>query len=190
MRDEEPALRGFTGRVPRRYYEAVKRAPELVPLSWDHHHGLVLARRISQEMGGGPEAMATLYGDLLAFWSAGLLPHFRVEGECLLARLVRHVGADAPEVQRVLDDHLGLAGLVATMRDTDNDGVRRDALRRFGERLHLHIRWEEDVLFQVAQDTLDADEMAALGADIREYVPDVVPAPAGGLATRPSATPS
>ncbi len=167
----------------------MKRAPELVPLSWDHHHGLVLARRVRQELDGGPEQLAALYSDLLAFWVVGLLPHFRVEGECLLARLLRHVGQDAPEVQRVLDDHLGLAALVATMRDTADGSARRDALRRFGERLHDHIRWEEDVLFELTQASLDAGEMTALGADIRQYVPGVVPAPAGGTATRPPAIP-
>jgi hypothetical protein len=166
----------------------MKRAPELVPLSWDHHHGLVLARRIAAEVDGPPDAVGALYSDLLAFWSAGLLPHFRVEGECLLARLLRHLGEGAPEVQRVLDDHLGLAGLVATMRDTDDLESRRTALRGFGERLFEHIRWEEDVLFQRTQESLDAAEMAALGKDIRAYVPDVVPAPAGGVATRPTAS--
>ncbi|MEX0781901.1 MAG: hemerythrin domain-containing protein [Dehalococcoidia bacterium] len=168
----------------------MKRAPELIPLSWDHHHGLVLARRIREEVDGPPESVSALYSDLLAFWSAGLLPHFRVEGECLLARLLRHVGEGAPEVQRVLDDHLGLAGLVATMRDTTDDEVRREALRQFGTRLHDHIRWEEDVLFQRTQELLDAGEMAALGEDIRAYVPALIPAPGGGTAARPTAIPS
>ena len=172
------------------YPRTVKRAPELVPLSWDHHHGLVLARRIRQEVDSSPDAVSRLYSDLLAFWAAGLLPHFRVEGECLLARLLRHTGEDAPDVQRVLDDHLGLAALVATMRDTTDPAVRRDALRRFGGRLHDHIRWEEEVLFERTQRQLSAGEMAALGADIRAYVPAVVPAPGGGTATRPAATPS
>jgi hypothetical protein len=166
----------------------MKRAPELVPLSWDHHHGLVLARRIAGEVDGSPEALGPLYSDVLSFWSAGLLPHFRVEGECLLARLLRHVGEGAPEVQRVLDDHLGLAALVATMRDTDDPEARRAALRGFGDRLFEHIRWEEDVLFQQTQERLAPAEMAALGEDIRAYVPDVVPAPAGGMATRPTAS--
>jgi hypothetical protein len=166
----------------------MKRAPELVPLSWDHHHGLVLARRIAAESDGPPDTLNALYSDLIAFWSAGLLPHFRVEGECLLARLLRHLGEDAPEVQRVLDDHLGLAGLVATMRDTRELEVRRTALRAFGQRLHQHIRWEEDVLFQQTQDHLAPEEMAALGEDIRAYVPDLVPSPGGGTAARPTAS--
>ena len=164
----------------------MKRAAELVPLSWDHHHGLVLARRIRDEVDGPDEASARLYSDLLAFWSAGLLPHFRVEGECLLARLLRHVDPEDASVRRVLDDHLGLAALVASMRDSGDDRTRRDALREFGQRLHDHIRWEEEVLFEQTQALLNAREMAALGEDIAAYVPGVVPAPAGGQAVRPT----
>jgi hypothetical protein len=76
------------------------------------------------------------------------------------------------------------------MRDTRDDAARRDALRRFGLRLYDHIRWEEDVLFPLTQDSLDPGELDALGADIRAALPALVPAPAGGTATRPPATPS
>ncbi len=60
----------------------MKRYPALVRLSWDHHHGLVLARRIEKELpGASDEQAAELYADLVRFWAAGLLPHFRAEGD-------------------------------------------------------------------------------------------------------------
>ncbi len=155
----------------------MKRAEELVPLSWDHHHGLVMARRIAREAGGAADEVEALYSDLVAFWSAGLLPHFRVEGECLLGRLIRHIAAGAPEPRRMLNDHLELAGLVATMRDTTDTEIRRDSLRQFGERLLAHIRWEEDVLFELAQQQLTGAEMRALGEDVRAALPHLVAAP-------------
>jgi len=58
---------------------AMKRHPQLVLLSWDHHHGLVLALRIRRELAGADEpALGRLLADLLASWDAHLLPHFRV----------------------------------------------------------------------------------------------------------------
>jgi hypothetical protein len=57
----------------------------LVRLSREHHHGLVMALRIEKELDdAGSNAVNRLYSDLIAYWAAGLLPHFRGENECLL----------------------------------------------------------------------------------------------------------
>ena len=51
----------------------MKRDPRLVRLSWDHHHGLVLARRIAIEAPGAPEAaLSALYALLSAKLAAVL----------------------------------------------------------------------------------------------------------------------
>lgn len=160
----------------------MKRAPALVRLSWDHHHGLVMARRIAREVpSADADALAELYSDLLGFWSAGLLPHFRAEGECMLARLVRHVRADHAAVQRLHADHLEMEALVATMRDNPSLESRREALLAFGRTLYDHIRWEERDLFQLVQDSLDPDEQTSLQTDLEEALPDIdsAAAPAG-----------
>jgi len=152
----------------------MKRHPQLVLLSWDHHHGLVLALRIGREVTGADEmGVACLHQDLLASWEARLLPHFRVEQECLLARLVRYVPKDDELITRTVGDHLSMAGLVATMRDTTDPDLRRDTIHRFGETLRAHIRWEEEVLFEATQRQLEENELAALGRDIAERLPDV-----------------
>ena len=139
-----------------------------------------MALRIELEL---PEVSAdgvrSLYSDLISFWSRGLLPHFRTENECLLARLVRHVDEDDDLVRRTQRDHLGMEALVATMRDTDSVEERRGALRRFGEWLREHIRWEEEVLFEETERLLERGELAALGGEVEERQPEeqvVVPA--------------
>jgi len=144
----------------------MKRDPRLKKLSWDHHHGLVMALRIERELADPQADAGALYADLLAFWSAGLLPHFRVEGECLLARLIRHLPDSHDSVRRTMNDHLGMAALVATMRDTTDGTVRRDTLARFGATLKEHIRWEELVLFQLTQDALASAELDALEVEV------------------------
>lgn len=147
----------------------MKRDPQLAPLSRDHNKGLMLALRIKRELPEADEvALKRLYSDLLAFWAAGLLPHFRTENECLLARLVRHVPDDDELVRRTQRDHLCIEALVATMRDTSDLEARRETVRRFGETLREHIRWEEEVLFEETQRRLEKSEMKALGEDVSE----------------------
>jgi hypothetical protein len=156
----------------------MKRDPRLVRLSWDHHHALVLALRIERELpSADDDALGRLYADLIAFWSGGLLPHFRVENECLLARLIRHVDPEAEELRRTQRDHLAIEALVAHMRDATGLDQRREALAAFASTLRTHVRWEEETLFTVTQQQLTDAEMTALGADIAAYVPDTTPAP-------------
>jgi hypothetical protein len=153
----------------------VKRDPALVRLSWDHHHGLALALRIARELPAADEGEVTaLRNDLLRFWSAGLLPHFHGESDCLLARLLRRVDADDELVRRTLGDHLALARLVADLKD-GADSV--EILDRFGALLRAHIRWEESVLFERVQILFTPDELAALGVDLEEALPPLEPAP-------------
>lgn len=63
------------------------------------------------------------------------------------------------------------AAMVTTMSDTTEPERRRDAIHRFGEPLRVHIRWEEEVLFEVTQRSLDENELAALGREIAERLP-------------------
>ena len=137
-----------------------------------------MALRIGRELPGASDAqVAALYSDLVSFWAAGLLPHFRVEQECLLARLLRHVGREDEAVRRTMDDHLEMESLVTAMRDSSDMPARREALAAFGTTLRDHIRWEEATLFELVQQELEEAEMDALGADIDEAIGAVVPAP-------------
>lgn len=124
-----------------------------------------------------PDVVRRLYSDLIAFWAAGLLPHFRAENECLLARLVRHVDPEDERIRRTQRDHLRIEALVAEMRDTRDSLRRRDALLRFARRLREHIRWEEDVLFEVTQTKLKATEMRALREHLDESLPKEIVSP-------------
>lgn len=160
----------------------MKRAPALVRLSWDHHHGLVKALRLERELpGAGADQVEEIYSDLIRFWSAGLLPHFHGESDCLLARLLRHVEPEDPLIQKTTGDHLAMAALVARMRDAGPDAERRRGLlAEFGAILRAHIRWEEATLFERVQELLSVQEMEQLGSELDEVLPDLEAAPRAG----------
>ena len=146
----------------------------------------MLALRIERELPAATDdEIAALYGDLLRFWAAGLLPHFHAEGECVLARLIRRVPEDHADVRRLQRDHLRMEALVATMRDARDLLTRRSALSEFGERLRTHVRWEERSFFPEVEAALSEEELDAVGEDLAERLPEhPLPAPLGarGLA--------
>jgi hemerythrin-like domain-containing protein len=152
----------------------MKRDPRLQRLSREHTQALLLAQRLSRELPNANEdAAGALYSQLVAFWSAGLLPHFRAEGECLLARLVRHLPHDDARIGRLHHDHLHLEALVAGMRDNEEDtAARHAALLEFAEVIRAHVRWEEETLFPATEELLASSELDALGADLEARLPE------------------
>ncbi|HUF53111.1 MAG TPA: hemerythrin domain-containing protein [Dehalococcoidia bacterium] len=150
-----------------------RRHDSLIPLSREHHTALVLALRIEREVPDGEEsALKAVYDTLIAFWAQGLLPHFRAENECLLARLVRHIEPEHELVLRTHRDHLGIEALVASMRDTEDLTERRRLLREFAGKMRTHIRWEDDVLFDKSEAMLMEVELGRLAEDISDRVGD------------------
>jgi hypothetical protein len=133
-----------------------------------------MALRIARELpSADEEGVENLYSELKRFWENGLLPHFRTECECLLARLVRHVRPDDVLIRRTQSDHLNIHSLVISMMDTDDTQHRREALERLAGSLREHIKWEEEVLFEATQRVLRQDEMQRLGEDIAHRIPEM-----------------
>ena len=133
---------------------------------------LAFVHRIEADILSSDELLAGLYADLLDSWWTRLLPLFRAENECLLARLIRVVPPENQAVVRAQTEHLYLEALVATMRDTHEVATRRDAIRRFGESLGRHLRWEQEVLFELAETELSDGDLDMVARDLVAYLPD------------------
>jgi hemerythrin-like domain-containing protein len=132
----------------------MKRSEELAPLSRDHHQGLFAALKLRR---GAPDARDVF----LRFWVDGRR-HFAIEEELLLPALARHVPPDHEAIVRVLVEHVELR-----RRAQDIEVAATPvALKELGDRLHAHIRHEEDVLFPLIERTLPPEELATLGASI------------------------
>jgi iron-sulfur cluster repair protein YtfE (RIC family) len=154
----------------------VKRDPSLVRLSRDHQRGLALAKRIDDVLAGKDQApLQQLIDETLGMWETGLVPHFRAECECVLARLARQTGADNELIARTQRDHIHAHALVTSIREAGDDSERRHHLSALAAVLREHIRWEEATLFESVQMLLDAPELSRLGDDLSERIPEVPP---------------
>jgi hypothetical protein len=156
----------------------VKRDPSLVRLSRDHNRGLVIALHIERALPAASDAeVGEMCGVLVQFWSESLLPHFRAECECLLARLVRRTGLSDELISRTTSDHLRFHSLMAAIRDEIGTESRRGLLGEAAALLREHIRWEEAVLFEATQTLLEPSVLTRLSEDLAQRIPEEPPPP-------------
>lgn len=132
----------------------MKRDPRLQDLSRDHHHALVLARQSRVAAKGSDDEVRAQLASASEKLERDLLPHFAVEEDLLLPALDAAGCADLTERTRV--DHARLRDLLAAKGDP------RERLKRFGQLLRDHVRFEENELFPAAETHLDAGTLAAV----------------------------
>ncbi len=132
----------------------MKRHPDLLQLSREHHGALKLARaaRHAAESGDARELGETARR-VVAQFAAELEPHFRVEERGVLLRLAEDGQHDL--VQRTLSEHAELRRLEAALAQPD-----AASLLRFGDLLAAHVRFEERELFEAVQNYLVANQAA------------------------------
>lgn len=125
----------------------MKRSHALLGLSREHHEALVLARRASNADPASQEA-GRMREHLLTRWTAQFDPHFALEERELLAALdaAGHpLPADEARAQ-----HAELRRLVQELR-----AGNLSALGPWGEAMTAHVRFEERILFPLAESALD-----------------------------------
>jgi quercetin dioxygenase-like cupin family protein len=125
----------------------MKRHPALAHLSRDHHHTLVWARRLKR-------------GDSDGFdeYRRGLARHFREEEERVFPLLAEFCAEPPPVLARALVDHARIRAARA--------GPELGAL------LEAHVRLEERELFELLQEVVPDERLAALVAAPRRGGPE------------------
>ena len=142
----------------------MKRLQRLIPLSNDHHHALVEARRLrSAADQDDPSRAAAAF---VRFFRSSSVPHFREEEEALFPLLIDVEEARALLVQALLD-HQHMHALVAAL-EAGRD--LRATMRELGERLEAHVRLEERQVFPLIE-RLAASELVGALASMREGGP-------------------
>jgi hypothetical protein len=137
----------------------MKRSVELTPLSHDHHQALFAAQQLKRA--DDPHEAREAF---LAFWSSHGRRHFQIEEEVLLpAWIERDPGADPAMAARVSEEHLAIR---AELRRLQSGDPSAGGLRRLGELLERHVRFEERELFPLIEGGLDEADRRAVGAEL------------------------
>jgi hypothetical protein len=139
----------------------MRRSDALAQLSRDHHHGLVVAQRLSR---ADDTTAADARDAFLGFWEREGRLHFRAEEEALLPAFARHVPPRHADVVRVLTEHVDIRRRAADLAGAP--AAPLEDLHELGRRLHDHIRHEERVLFPLIEEALPDDELAAVAAAV------------------------
>lgn len=141
----------------------MKRHQALHPLSREHHPALVKAKRlIGLDADTAPDQLRVAAEELLVFWRDDLASHFRKEEDFLLPVLARYAGEDHPDILETLFQHVRIRAAVDGVRAACASGeiVDAAALRRIGELLRAHVKYEEQQLFGLVEDYVPEEELA------------------------------
>lgn len=140
----------------------MKRHPSLHGLSSDHHIGLVQARHLRQlasPKSASGKVEQTLQ-DFLVHWQNSIRQHFRAEEEVLLPHLARYLSEEDPLILRTLKDHLRLRRLIGELtKALEASPPPLSLAQQIGQELDRHIRFEEEELFNKAQEVIPEEEL-------------------------------
>ena len=138
----------------------IKRSPQLVPLSKEHHDALLFVWKIRQglKLGASLEKMRNY---TMWYWKEHTRPHFFQEEKILLP----HIPAGHPLAIQLLNEHAQVRELVLSL-DKDPDPETFTQLANLAER---HIRWEERKFFGYLEEHLSPDELNAVKSSLDDH---------------------
>lgn len=154
----------------------MRRHPALRPLSHDHHHGLVEARRLRRAADGEVAARREAAAAFLRFYSSETIRHFREEEETVFPLLVDEPDPAGELLTRAVLEHQRLHALVERLdRAVAAGDPRPELMRETAELLESHIRFEERTLFPFVEDTVAGERLDGLELDAsRDPSPEAV----------------
>lgn len=134
----------------------MKRIPALQPLSREHQPALALALQAKKAAAGDTRyAIDQVCQAILVRFPAEIEPHFQVEENHLLPLLEQ--AGEAALAERTRAEHAAIRAAFTGINVTTPA-----TMRHFGELLEQHIRFEERVLFETAQQALPIDALQVL----------------------------
>jgi hemerythrin-like domain-containing protein len=142
----------------------MKRHPALIPLSRDHHDGLVQSLRLRRAAAAG-DASARLAAarEFVEFFRNEERVHLCEEEEELFPLFLRHVRSHPALLREARLQHMQLEGFARKLGIAVTAGiVERETLDAAGELLDAHIRLEERQLFPLIEQIVPDDELRRL----------------------------
>ena len=142
----------------------MKRHKSIVPISRQHHSGLLTARLLQH---GAPpyKGMPTTPEDkrnyALNFLREHLLPHFKLEENTVFVLAPQISEELAKQTKLLQEQHQQLENLIVALPDATRVDLP-DKLHKIGKLLEQHIRHEERVYFEELQKKLSEEELNEL----------------------------
>jgi hemerythrin-like domain-containing protein len=147
-----------------------KRHSSLIPLSREHHLGLLLAFRLcrglppTRKPSDSPQEQAE---DTVRFFHESLTLHFRAEEEILFPIMRTTIPQAISLLDLLIREHREMQTQVEQLaRASGDDTTLPMQLKTFGEVLERHIRREERELFPLYEAHMPETEAARLGQAI------------------------
>jgi len=143
----------------------MKRHSALLPLSREHHAGLVQAVRLRRAAAEG-DASARLAAarEFVEFFRNEERVHLRDEEEELFPLFLRYVQSQPAPLREARVQHVQLEGFARKLEIGAAAGITdRETLDAAGELLDAHIRLEERQLFPLIEELVPNDELGRLG---------------------------
>jgi hemerythrin-like domain-containing protein len=150
----------------------MKRHESLIPVSRQHHGGLLTARLLRNDAPpykGMPTTAEDKRAYALQFWEEHLKPHFQLE-EATVFRTASAAGPSLREQAEALEaEHRQLEQLLLALPQA-SDADLPAWLDEVGRLLEQHIRTEERVFFDMLQQELPEPTLQALKEQIAQHL--------------------
>ncbi|HEV2482382.1 MAG TPA: hypothetical protein VGS79_22110 [Puia sp.] len=136
----------------------MKRDANIIPLSRDHHYGLLFCWKIRQGLAKHVE-LERIQRYVQHFWEHHLQGHF-AEEETLLFR-------EDPLCLEAKEQHHKIQNLVQAIQGS---GVWMEAYyRRLADQVEQHIRFEERQVFPFLEQKLTKDQLTGIGVELNNH---------------------
>jgi len=142
---------------------ALRRDPSLVPLSHDHHHGLVRVFEIRQALRAG-RGLEAQVAETCRFYRQELTPHFRAEEEVVFPAIGAATTAGDDAIARLVDQHRQLRNMIEAL------DASTPRLSAFADLLEGHIRSEERDLFALYQEHVTPTTCSEVEREVRRIL--------------------
>lgn len=145
----------------------MKRDKNLIPLSHDHHHGLILSQILKEDTPpytGLPSSLEGKKDYAIEFFNKELKKHFKEEEEILLPRCKGKDKLLDEHFDTMLTDHKELNKLFSELKKKTDIKLMDKTGRKLGE----HIRFEERILFPLIQKVLNEKELELIGKELSQ----------------------
>jgi hemerythrin-like domain-containing protein len=150
----------------------MKRHQSLIPISRQHHEGLLAARLLQHgapPYKGMPTTAAAKRDYILVLLQRHLKPHFTLEEATVFPLAASFSDTLRSQTEQLQAEHRQLEALIQALPQA-TDATLPDELHEVGQLLEQHIRQEERVFFEQVQQELPEEELQQLQVQVAQHL--------------------